>query len=725
MIAKRFTIILCLSFFIIISANTFNSDEESIETIDDNQYEQEHVDKLFQSNVDKVKKRGHLKKIWNKFIRDGYVENIDSLIDEKEVSHKKSNRPSKTSNTAQLLETMSAIGLEISKEIMKNKNRSDRNARSIEMLREKQTPPKLCPFLQNKECDPEEKFRSIDGSCNNLEIPLLGKSNTPYKRYMTPAYDDGLETARGLSKSGKALPSPRKVSNLLFKDNFQFDNDYTHIIAFFGQFITHDFSMASISADSFGIPLMCDCGDTNINCLPMRMPSNENIMRMTCMKFTRSSSTFSSFDCKLGYREQLNLLTSYIDASQVYGTEDFKAKNLREMKGGLLKFSEGVNNKPYLPHKNDGACHDVNVTNQCFGAGDSRVNNNLGLAGMHTLFLREHNRIADQLANLNPHWSDERLFNEARRLTIAIYQHIVFTEYLPALIGNNFIRAFELEPKKENEYFTGYNKNVNPSVANEFSSAAFRFGHSLIRSQLGRYNKNNMVMSPSVQISDIIFRPVEAYNKEAGGLDSLFLSAINEPPSKFDTNIADHLQNHLFEVKVSDNMVLADDLAALNINRGRDHGIGSYNVFREKCGFPVAKTFSDLKDLINDLNIEKLESTYEDVDDIDFYVGGLSETPVNGALLGPTFSCIIALQFRDFKKGDRFFYENGPSDTAFDIEQLNEVRKTSLARVICNNFDLNFVQPNVFFQPRALKKNERISCNKVPDIDLSNWKESE
>lgn len=165
-----------------------------------------------------------------------------------------------------------------------------------------------------------------------------------------------------------------------------------------------------------------------------------------------------------GHREQLNLLTAYIDASQVYGVDDFQSKGLREFKRGLLKFTDGPNNRPYLPHKNDAACHDVNVTNQCFDAGDARVNNNLGLTSLHTLFLREHNRIAEELERLNPEWSDERLFNEARRIVIALYQHVVFTEYLPALIGKNFIKAFDLEPRGENEYYSGYNKNVSSFI---------------------------------------------------------------------------------------------------------------------------------------------------------------------------------------------------------------------------------------------------------------------
>ncbi len=133
---------------------------------------------------------------------------------------------------------------------------------------------------------------------------------------------------------------------------------------------------------------------------------------------------------------------------------------LRELKGGLLKSSMGPNNKPFLPQQQDAACQDTNKTIQCFGAGDSRVNNNLGLVGLHTLFMREHNRIAIQLKKLNDDWSDDRLFNEARRILIGIYQHIVFTEYLPALIGKNFVRAFDLDVTEQGKYYSGYNTNV-------------------------------------------------------------------------------------------------------------------------------------------------------------------------------------------------------------------------------------------------------------------------
>lgn len=211
----------------------------------DKDYNQKEIEDMFKIKINKIQKGGHLKSLLEKFLKNGIVEN-NVQFSSKKVDF--GNTPPKTSNTAQLLDTMSTIALKIGKELVKN-----RNIRSIENLKNTQIPSQFCPFIQQKECDTNDLYRSIDGSCNNLKLPLLGKSNTPYKRYLKPAYDDGLENARTKSKSGKDLPSPRVISNELFKDNFLFDNDHTHIIAFFGQFLTHDFSMASASVGKHNI----------------------------------------------------------------------------------------------------------------------------------------------------------------------------------------------------------------------------------------------------------------------------------------------------------------------------------------------------------------------------------------------------------------------------------------------------------------------------------------
>ena len=182
---------------------------------------------------------------------------------------------------------------------------------------------------------------------------------------------------------------------------------------------------------------------------------------MTCMKFTRSSAAFSNFDCRLGHREQLNLLTSFIDLTQVYGPSAARAKELRQNQGGKLRTSQSVTGRENMPQAQDGACRKTSDTIKCFAGGEGRVNENLGLTSVQTVFLREHNRIAQTLAGINPSWDDERLFFEARRILIAINQHVIFSEWLPNIIGWNTAGSFDLAPLNSNKYYNGYNPNVS------------------------------------------------------------------------------------------------------------------------------------------------------------------------------------------------------------------------------------------------------------------------
>jgi peroxidase len=154
------------------------------------------------------------------------------------------------------------------------------------------------------------------------------------------------------------------------------------------------------------------------------------------------------------------LLTHYIDATNVYGAHESRTRELRSFIGGKLKTSVGISQKPTLPQGQDGSCRNTDSRVQCFSAGDGRVNENNALTGMHTLFMREHNRIAEELQRINPQWDDEKLFSEARKIVVAEMQHIVYNEWLPVIIGWNLAAVFDLVPQNGRQYYSGYNPEV-------------------------------------------------------------------------------------------------------------------------------------------------------------------------------------------------------------------------------------------------------------------------
>jgi peroxidase len=127
---------------------------------------------------------------------------------------------------------------------------------------------------------------------------------------------------------------------------------------------------------------------------------------------------------------------------------------------GQLKTSQGVNSRSYLPRAVDNACRDTDARVRCFAAGEGRTNENLGLVGLQMLFMREHNRIAQQLQQLNPQWNDERLFQETRKIVIGVMQNIVYSEYLPSIIGFNAAGLFDILPQSADVHFSGYNPSV-------------------------------------------------------------------------------------------------------------------------------------------------------------------------------------------------------------------------------------------------------------------------
>jgi len=575
-------------------------------------------------------------------------------------------------------------------------------------------------------------FRTPDGTCNNLAHPVWGSAFMPFLRFLPADYSDGISAFRR-SHSNGPLPNPRRISASIHRDERHDTTQFTMMVMQWGQFTDHDITSTPTTRGFKDSILKCcsDDGHTLDNallhpdCKPIVVPTDDKFYsayNVTCMEFVRSAPT-PRHDCSLGPRDQLNQITSYIDASNIYGSTAEEQHSLRLMKKGKLKYTDLHIRKPLLPalspeHAEE-ECRSRTPNLHCFKAGDDRVNEQPGLATLHTLWLREHNRVAIKLGKINPHWSDDRIFLETRKFIGGVMQHITYNEWLPIVLGSRVINIFELQLLPQG-YYTGYNESVNPTIANSFATAAFRFGHSLVKSSIERCNKEFRKVPFHIDLHKEMNNPSNLHN--FGSVDRVLLGLVNTKLSRRDEFISKELTNHLFQTPRSH---FGMDLASINIQRGRDHGLAPYNIWREQCGLKRFQTWDEVFEAMDEATAERMRSVYEDIDDVDLFTGGMAERPVVGGIIGPTFACILGQQFLNLRRGDRFWYENGNHPGAFTPEQLQEIRKTSLSRIICDCLDdVEDIQPFAFLQP-DLTANKRTPCRGrgIPRIDLRKWKE--
>jgi hypothetical protein len=292
----------------------------------------------------------------------------------------------------------------------------------------------------------------------------------------------------------------------------------------------------------------------------------------------------------------------------------------------------------------------------------------------------------------HPRWSDEQLYQEARKLNIATEEIITYTEFLPALLGPNALPAY-----------TGYRPNVDPAIATEFSTVAFRFGHSLLSGTVGRDTNDGLGIADvnpngsGVDLAEDFFDP-NLISATPGtdpftGHTTSGIGAILKADADANAN-----ENDLLTIRQIRNLLLADgnvvnqDLIARDIQRTRDHGIGTYNDVRAAYGLPRVTSFAQIT---GDVTIQqKLEQTYGSVDQIDPFEGILAEDHVPGADVGPTLKAALVDQFVRLRDGDRFFYLN----EHFTSDELNILRPANtLTKVIEANTEITNLQSDVFF----------------------------
>ncbi|KAK7084553.1 hypothetical protein SK128_015653, partial [Halocaridina rubra] len=356
-------------------------------------------------------------------------------------------------------------------------------------------------------------------------------------------------------------------------------------------------------ASKFRLPLRPQSAE----CAPISIPPNDpfySCYGKTCMEFVRSAPAPS---CKYGPREQLNQHTAYIDGSVIYGVKQETVDSLRTFTDGLLKHQVTHEDEEMLPAEEDigDGCNIPEKYDDgifCFKAGDGRVNEQVLLTLMQTVWAREHNRVARTLKSYNNDgWDDERLFQEARRIVVAELQHVTFNEFLPPVLGSLLMNILQLKPKIGDVYTVDYDEFLDASIANSFATAAYRFGHSQITDFIQRVNKHGLLHTND--LSDLFFKPFSLYDKEA--MEDYTRGSTSHPAKKVDAYFTDEVAGKLFR----GNLPFGLDLFALNIQRGRDHGLPSYTEFKAVCGAPV-NSFSDLTSVMDDNIVDRLEEVY-------------------------------------------------------------------------------------------------------------------
>ncbi|GFV80851.1 peroxidase [Trichonephila clavipes] len=427
----------------------------------------------------------------------------------------------------------------------------------------------------------------------------------------------------------------------------------------------------------------------------------------TCLFLHRTQLCSS---CNVEKREQKNGVTATLDSSQIYGSDDDTASKIRASDGtGKLIFRR-TEHGDFLPIDKNAQkifCP-AEIRSTCLKSGDVRLNQHTALSGIQTIYMREHNRIATKMKELNPHWEEERLYQESRRLNIAQLQCITYREYLPQLLGSSIMKHFNLTVDSSTQG-TKYDGSLRLGVWNEFANSCFRL-HSMIASDIGALH---------MRFRDILINPGLL---EDGFMDDIMRGGCQVPSEKYD-------HWHIPDIKQSlgrtPGTIEGTDLISIDIQRARDHGMPPYVEMVKYCsnGVIVISSFKDLSPLLmKDENVKYLENNFKTVQDIDLYVGIQMEKLYPGSEVGPTTACIIAKQFYFFKFADRFYFEHDGEVPSFTPAQRNSLKQCSFSRLLCDNTNITQIQRNAMILSN--EKNPVVPCKEIPAIDITLWKET-
>jgi len=581
--------------------------------------------------------------------------------------------------------------------------------------------------------------RTLDGTCNNLKNSNWGAVNRPFSRdgfepnyapntNNTPWIDiDVRMISNALASNGQP---PNFVGNPIGDDILSTTRKSMFEI-FFGQFINHDLEEDALDSGSAQVTI------ANVTSDPLYYDSEDNPWNANFVPYMSLSASLGNMIN--GKFHSFTFGNAFLDLSTIYGTSIDVGGKLRTKKDGLLltqtyygnggAYNTGITNVS-LPNYPPSAFNTGILPNlaapsiedtEAMISGDARCSENIQLCLIHTIWIREHNYQAGELKKKNPKMSDEELFQAARRWVIGEYQHIVFEEYLPAVLG------FKLPPYK------GYDPNLPPETSVNFAAAAFRYGHSVVRPytiidgckdqpiflhpsyQFPNTNPNRFYfvgksqpipvdMHSYLDAGSLDYTPSRmlalASGSEYGnGMDNIIVSLLRQRAAEFDIEITNALRNAPMVV----------DLYAFDIARGRLNGVPPYNELRKKY-HPAGDLYSyseckaaDAQDSIDCFKLittnltiaQNLQNLYGKVSKIDAVVGMFAEEKSPNVPLPPTITNILRNEFEIKRQADRFWYEGN----TYTQEEQNELKKVTMKEIIERNTNVFDVQVNPFKDP--------------------------
>nr|XP_057932001.1 dual oxidase 1 isoform X2 [Doryrhamphus excisus] len=556
----------------------------------------------------------------------------------------------------------------------------------------------------------------FDGWYNSLGCPKRGAVGSRLVRLVPAHFRDGVYQAQ----HEPLLPNPRRLSLMISEgtSGLPSTNNQTVLSLFFGYHIVFEI----INSRATGCPP---------EFMNIPVPRGDPVFDPTgtgevLLPFQRGPWDKDTGQSPSNPRTPVNMVTAWIDGSSIYGPSTSWSDSLRSFSGGLLASTLEWN----MPKEAAGhglmwsAADPVSGHHGPQGLyelGNAWANENIFTAAEGIIWFRYHNYVASKLQEEHPQWSDEELFQNARKTVVATFQNIALYEWLPVYLGDRTLPPYP-----------GYQKFVDPAISPEFQAAAMRLG--ITMAPPGVYMRNRTChfrstinmdgsSSPALRLCNSFWKRQDINVKTSQDVDDLIMGMTSQIAEKVDHIVVEDLRDFMYGPL----RFTRTDLVALTVQRGRDFGLGSYNEVRQALDLPPIKTFEDINLELNRTNpqlLRKVARLYDgDVSKLELFPGGLIESFGSP---GPVFSAIILDQFERIRNGDRFWFEN-KQNGLFQDEDIQRIRNVTFHDVLVavTSAEASDIQNSVFLwksgdpcpQPAQLKASMLHPCTNATKLN--------